>query len=397
MEINDSKIVVFAAGGGNDIFSTIAYIKNVTLKNYRAENIFIMSLLGLTPFHYPSELEDGITYTEPMIIEPTENMSRYIVSNPPIKIKCMESLVGKVVSDIVPGLTKIICISTKYSIEEQCKKLQEKFLSWDMNSTNTEISLVDFGGDILTNGEQDSIISPELDAYSLTLVMELSHRYGYKSTVNVCFPGVDGELDKEYMVKRCNEAKTKVPIDRDGWLNTLNRIYGYLKDVRPGNTIPNMISILSDPSVNSITVRKQWKIFDGMISYSKLMKIDPDLQRYIHVFNLKSMLSNPYKLCVLTPGSYCLLNVLLAIIFIYNRQKKTNNRFQSSDIFLQFLRRDLMGKYTNKNLRLDDMECDIVFVDIYPGYMSEKEKNVIENSILDRLIETPNMTRYSNM
>jgi hypothetical protein len=38
-----------------------------------------------------------------------------------------------------------------------------------MIHTDTTVMIVDFGGDILTNGKQSTIISPELDAFSLAL------------------------------------------------------------------------------------------------------------------------------------------------------------------------------------------------------------------------------------
>jgi hypothetical protein len=72
------NIVIIAAGGGNDIFSSVVYAKCI-LSNYPKENIAIIGILGLTPFY-------GDKPTEPNIIIPNNNMKRYILCNPPKQI-----------------------------------------------------------------------------------------------------------------------------------------------------------------------------------------------------------------------------------------------------------------------------------------------------------------------
>lgn len=68
--------IIFAAGGGNDVFSAIAYIKATNKKN-----VALISVLGLTPFHCLTN-DDKI---EPPYIIPTSTMSRFIVKDPPKK------------------------------------------------------------------------------------------------------------------------------------------------------------------------------------------------------------------------------------------------------------------------------------------------------------------------
>lgn len=132
--------IIFAAGGGNDVFSAIAYIKSMNKKN-----VALISLLGLTPFHCLNDTDK----IEHIHIIPTSNMSRYIVKNPPKKIFCMESLIPDILSKELPEITKYACISPKYSALEQANNLMELFKSWDMLSINTKIEIVDFVNDSL--------------------------------------------------------------------------------------------------------------------------------------------------------------------------------------------------------------------------------------------------------
>lgn len=47
---NKDNIIVFVAGGGNDVFSGIAYIESFLTK-YKFKKIALASILGFTPFH----------------------------------------------------------------------------------------------------------------------------------------------------------------------------------------------------------------------------------------------------------------------------------------------------------------------------------------------------------
>jgi len=134
--------IIFAADGGNDVFSAIAYIKSTNKKN-----VALISVLGLTPLHSLNN-DDKI---EPPYIIPTINMSRFIVKDPPKKIFCMESLIPEILCKELPEVTKYACISPKYSALEQAQNLRELFKSWDMLGHNTMIEIVDFVNDSLNH------------------------------------------------------------------------------------------------------------------------------------------------------------------------------------------------------------------------------------------------------
>jgi len=337
--------IIFAAGGGNDVFSSIAYIKATNKKN-----VALISILGLTPFHCLNE-DDKI---EPLHIIPTINMARYIPKDPPKKIFCMESLIPKILHEELPELTKYACISPKYSAIEQSNNLNKLFLSWGMFSNNTQIEIVDFGGDILTDENQSSIISPELDAFTLAVVKNLSN---YKSKIVVCFPGVDGELYSEYLTNYCMNAVDTILINNDIWLKSLNSIYEQIKNYRPGNTIPNMIKVLNKET--NLELSKHWIIDNKKIIFMKKLEINWDLQTHLYIFDLDYVISKNVFTIPFNDINYDLLMLKDYIIGIYNKQNIDDNMMQSSDLFLQYLRSDDTGKYTNKE--------KILLVDHKPG------------------------------
>lgn len=347
--------IIFAAGGGNDVFSAVAYIKSTNKKN-----VALISVLGLTPFHCLND-NDKI---EPLHIIPTINMSRYIVKNPPKKIFCMESLIPDILSKELPEVTKYACISSKYSAPEQAKNLLKLFDSWNMLSNNTKIEIVDFGGDILTDKNQSSIISPELDAFTLAVVQNLSN---YESKVIVCFPGVDGELSSDYLTNYCSNAIDTIKINNDLWLISLCSIYEQIKNYRSGNTIPNMIKILDKD--DNLNLHKHWIVNDQKILFDKKLYINWELQSHIWIFNLNDVILKNVFVSVFNSINYDLLVLKDYIIDIYNNQIKDNNSMQSSDLFLQYLRSDNTGKYTNKQLNYSDNE-KILFVDYIPGCLN---------------------------
>lgn len=331
-----------------DVFSAIAYIKSTNKKN-----VSLISVLGLTPFHSTNE-NDKI---EPPYIIPTVNMSRYIVKDPPKKIFCMESLIPEIINKELPELINYACISSKYSAIEQSKYLNDLFKSWGLSKTDTKIEIVDFGGDILTDKDQSSIISPELDAFTLAVVDNLKF---IDTKIIVCFPGVDGELSSEYLTNYCNNSIDHIEINNDLLLKSLSSIYKYVKIYRPGNTIPNMIKILNNQ--DDLNLYKHWIINDKKITFNKKLTINWDLQKYFWVFDLNFVISKNIFVQVFNSIDYDLLMLKDYIINIYDNQKQDKNSIQSSDLFLQYIRSDNDGKYTNKQLNYNNDE-KIIFID----------------------------------
>lgn len=290
------NIVVFAAGGGNDIFSAIAYI-NSYLANYFFKEIALIGVLGFTPFHYEGELTTQGLNIEHPIIQPSKELGRYLVfphkENNITKIYSTESLIPEILLQLAPQIKKYICLSSKYSAIDQSHNIKKLFLSWGFEPQNTILNIVDFGGDILTDGNQPSIISPDLDAYTLAVVSHLSD--SYKSVLSVCFPGVDGELPADYLTEICSKCIVQEKINRSSWLTSLTNLYNYLKTIRPGNTIPNMIKILDGTVTDSIPLHKTWRVGTQKFHLRKTIKINISLQFAIYFFLFpKIILLFPY-------------------------------------------------------------------------------------------------------
>jgi len=222
------------------------------------------------------------------------------------------------------------------------------------------------GGDILTDGNQSSIISPELDAFTLAVVKNLSE---YQSKVIVCFPGVDGELYPEYLTNCCNNAIDKIKINNNAWLLSLCSIYEQIKNYRSGNTIPNMIKILDND--DTLELHKYWIVNDKKISFDKKITVNWELQSYLWVFDLDDVISKNIFTIPFNSIDYDLLMLKDYIINVYNNQIKDNDCIQSSDLFLQYLRTDNTGKYTNKQLNYDNDE-KILFIDHMSACLTKK-------------------------
>ena len=301
----------------------------------------------------------------------------------PKEIFVCESLLPKLVT---PNITHYYCISSKYSAIEQSNNIRKLFEQLNISNLNTFIEIVDFGGDILTNGEQSSIISPELDAFSLAIVRNLSE---YKSHIAVCFLGVDGELNKSYLRNMCNfKSSHNEIIDHKLWLSQLNTIYQTLKKFRSGNTIPNMINVLNVLGNNDTIdckILKSFTVGKNKYKYNKNIDIDISLQSNIYFFDIN--IDNPF-VDIFNTKDYNLLSLLNNLLQIYKKQIVDDDIVQQSDLYLQYLRKDSNNLYTNKELTFNDdiifgkeinlstgKNEGILFVDIIPfGINNEKEE-----------------------
>ena len=359
------NIVLIAAGGGNDVFSTLAYAKCMLNET---NNIAIISLLGLTPFHSINNSNIEL----PLII-PDDKMERYILCNPPKKIRCIERLLPSVLSNICPNINKYACLSTKYSPLSQSKTLIRQLIKWNMLYNNTSIMIVDFGGDILSDGRQSSIISPELDAFSLSLGNFLIAE-GYETRLTVCFPGVDGELSREYLTDICTTKSIEtISINTDQWKYYLLHIYAYISSERPGNTIPNMLYILDNPNCEEIYLKKHWQVGKLKVQSNLKIAINHKLQSYVYIFNIIDLVKwNPY-INIFDMSDYNLLTVFENLVNIY-----ANYGGLSSDFYLQYLRKDSNQSWTNKELI---NSSDIMLINKFPASLTDDDIALINREL----------------
>ena len=89
---NKDNIIIFAAGGGNDVFSSIAYIESFLIK-YKFKKIAIVSVLGFTPFHSNIEIKSNFINIESPLIKPTSEFHRYIQTLNPKEINNTEKFI----------------------------------------------------------------------------------------------------------------------------------------------------------------------------------------------------------------------------------------------------------------------------------------------------------------
>ena len=362
------NIVVIAAGGGNDIFSAIAYI-NSQLKNKNYPNYALLGILGLTPFHTNEEMISNSLNIEHPIIVPSANMKRYLVMHPPKQIYATESLLPEIIESSAPYIKHYACISPKYSAIEQADNINKLLQSWGFYAADTIINIVDFGGDILSNGKQSTIISPELDAFTLAVVRNMTQ---YKSYLSVCFPGVDGELDNEYLREMCEQiAYDGEDVNVDLWKQELEGIYNKIKHYRAGNTIPNMLKVIDGEKL--VNINKYVVIGKQRYNINSQINIDINLQSRIYYFDIK--FSNPY-VNIFNSDSYDLMELLKHINSIYSNQCINDNSNQMSDLFLQYLRPDVNGLYTNKHLIINDSDNiqKVIYVNILPYQLRDNSE-----------------------
>ena len=104
------NIIIFAAGGGNDIFSAIAYIR-AHISNYSFEKIALVGVLEFTPFHTTKSLVDGLNVECPLI-KPTSDMHRYLIFKNPKEITCNEKILPQLLSEIAPEVKNYVLMSS---------------------------------------------------------------------------------------------------------------------------------------------------------------------------------------------------------------------------------------------------------------------------------------------
>lgn len=368
-QVQERNLVIITAGGGNDVFSGIAYLNSIT-KNFAYNKIILVGILGLTPIHLDIEssvLEHNKLYSEQPIIFPTKNLKRFLLMHKPKEIYASEKILPELLYQLVPKHLNIecFCLSSKYGAKEQAINLINVLKQMDCSSIDTDIDIVDFGGDILTDGKQSSIISPELDAFTLAIVR---HMTGFNRRIVVCFPGVDGELDKMYLKHMCeNVCKKSISIDKKIWYENLTKIYAKISLCRPGNTIPNMLKILTNN--DDVKIDKSFTIDKTKFNLSKKIDIDFDLQDKIYIFDIN--IDNPYTE-IYNKHDYDLKSLFESVLDIYNLQNIDKNTRQLTDLHLQYLRKDMNSKFTNKELILnnnDDLQ-DVMFINILPYHLS---------------------------
>jgi hypothetical protein len=64
---------------------------------------------------------------------------------------------------------------------------------------------IDVGGDVLALGNEDGLYSPLADSYSVAILAKVQEHTGIPVILGVTGPGVDGELDRDYVLMRLSQ------------------------------------------------------------------------------------------------------------------------------------------------------------------------------------------------
>ncbi|MGC9153448.1 MAG: DUF1152 domain-containing protein [Vulcanisaeta sp.] len=68
---------------------------------------------------------------------------------------------------------------------------------------------IDVGGDVLALGNEDGLYSPLADSYSVAILAKTQEYTGVPVILGVTGPGVDGELDRDYVLMRISQLASK--------------------------------------------------------------------------------------------------------------------------------------------------------------------------------------------
>jgi hypothetical protein len=143
----------------------------------------------------------------------------------------------------------------------------------------------------------------------------------------------------------------------------LSIVYEHIKDERPGNTIPSMLRVLDNPLCDMIDLKKTWRIGQSTLEANLKIGINPDLQLQTHIFDLPTW--NPF-VDIFQVENYNLKYVIDSVMAIYKLQN--DNHVQSSDLHLQYLKKDKYGEWTNRELYI---ESDIMLINILPKCLDQ--------------------------
>lgn len=68
---------------------------------------------------------------------------------------------------------------------------------------------IDVGGDVLALGNEDGLYSPLTDSYSVAILSRVQDLTNVPVILGVAGPGVDGELDRDYVLMRISQLASK--------------------------------------------------------------------------------------------------------------------------------------------------------------------------------------------
>jgi hypothetical protein len=68
---------------------------------------------------------------------------------------------------------------------------------------------IDVGGDAIATGNEEGLYSPLADSYAIAVLAEVGELIGVPTILGVAGPGVDGELDRDYVMMRLSQLASR--------------------------------------------------------------------------------------------------------------------------------------------------------------------------------------------
>ncbi len=183
--------LVIGAGGGGDVAA--AYHTCLILKDEGIDYI-----IGALPW-------------ERLSIDPTPGPIPVSALRGPVQVRSSIALVsGKTYAvkggrTIRPQICNLLAYTGGVGLVYDAYSPVEKIardLSEFCNENGIDLVIgVDAGGDILTTGQEEAVLSPLADTYTLTILKKLRDR-GHLVLVGIYGPGCDGELPRQEVLRR---------------------------------------------------------------------------------------------------------------------------------------------------------------------------------------------------
>lgn len=190
------NILVFAVGGGGDVATASALA--IKLERYGVKTYIAAApweRLAVDPVPGP------IKFSE--IMNPSYIGDYFMaIDNSSYAVRRGEKIIFQAVNVSNALSTQVYLCDMNMGVEglSGCFRDLSDYLDID------EIIGLDVGGDILADGYEESLWSPLADQLSLSSLYKAMDEYGIPSKVAVASPGADGELDRQYVLDKINEA-----------------------------------------------------------------------------------------------------------------------------------------------------------------------------------------------
>ncbi|WP_054857345.1 DUF1152 domain-containing protein [Vulcanisaeta sp. JCM 16159] len=196
--INIRSVLVIGIGGGGDVVgSTITY----SLAINEDKNAVLGAVLWE---RYVNDIVPG-----PIRIQELKNaeaIGNYlaIVNGDTYAVREGKHVIPQIANVLSVIKDDGLGISISGSVNNVAKELSDY-----VNKYGIDVIGIDVGGDVLALGNEDGLYSPLTDSYSVAVLSKVQEITGVPTILGITGPGVDGELDRDYVLTRISQLASK--------------------------------------------------------------------------------------------------------------------------------------------------------------------------------------------